>query len=370
MSDGAAKERSIPWWHPVLGREEADAVSHVVLSQYLNDGPLSGAFAARIAELCGSRFGISVTSGTMALFVALSAAEVGPGDEVLVPDLTFIATANAVTLTGARAVLVDVDPATGCMDPEAARRARTARTRAMLPVHLSGRPAPMKELAALSRDEGWIIIEDAAEALGSKHAGKPLGSWGKAGCFSFSPMKTITTGQGGVVVTDDEGLYSRMVELKDQGRPVRGTGGADQHVSLGYNFKLTDMQAAVGLAQLRVLESRIAHLRMVASTYHERLRSLPGFTLLPWSDQDGVVLQWVDAKVRHRDALHDHLLKCGIQCRKFWYPLHTQSPYKEAQGLFPGAEEVSAQGLWLPSALSLGMTELELVCKTIADWAT
>ena len=171
----------------------------------------------------------------------------GVGDEVIVPDVTFIATANAVTLTGASPVLVDIDPRTLTLDPQRTERAITTRTKAIVPVHVSGRAADLGAIMDIAQRHGLLVVEDAAEAFLSKHDGKCLGTFGIAGCFSLSPNKTVTTGQGGLVVTDDDRLHVRLRELKDQGRPVRGTGGDDAHDSVGFNFKFTNLQAAIGL---------------------------------------------------------------------------------------------------------------------------
>ncbi|SVB90055.1 uncharacterized protein METZ01_LOCUS242909, partial [marine metagenome] len=177
----------------------------------------------------GATYAVGVTNGTSALFLALAALGIGHGDEVVVPDLTFIATANAVTLTGATPVLVDIDPATLTISPEAFEKAITAHTRAVIPVHISGRSADLPAIVAIAKEHGLAVVEDAAEAFASFHDGRALGTIGIAGCLSFSPNKTIMTGQGGMVLTDDEGLHLRLRELKDQGRPVRGTGGDDPH---------------------------------------------------------------------------------------------------------------------------------------------
>ena len=179
-----------------------------------------------------------------------------PGDEVIVPDLTFIATANAARLAGAAVVLVDVDPHRLTLSPQAVEAAITPRTRAVVPVDVNGRGADYVALERICRDRGLVMVCDAAEALGSRYDGKPLGSYGDAACFSFSPNKTLTTGQGGMIVTKSASMADRLYELKDQGRRVRGSGGDDLHPVMGFNFKFTDLQAAVGLAQLEAFDAR------------------------------------------------------------------------------------------------------------------
>src|ERR1700733_14306339 len=193
--------KPIPWWTPQIGPAEFSLVREVLESNYLNEGDVTAAFEARIAELVGATYAIAVTSGTTAIALSLMGLGIGPGDEVIVPDITFIATANAVALAGAKPGLVDIDPRTLNIDPEAVARAITARTKAIVPVHVSGRAADMRAIIAIATQHRLVVVEDAAEALMSSHEGKYLGTYGDAGCFSFSPNKTITTGQGGVIVT-------------------------------------------------------------------------------------------------------------------------------------------------------------------------
>jgi len=360
--------RKLAWWEPVLGAREKQLLAEVIDSGFPNDGDCTTRFERLAAEVCGVPYAVGVTSGTTAIFLALAASGVGPGDEVIVPDITFIATANAVRLAGATPVLVDVRARDLNVDPEAVERAMTPRTRAIVPVHVSGRSADMPALAALASRHGLAIVEDAAEAFGSRLGGRPLGSFG-IGCFSFSPNKTVTTGQGGMIVTADAGIERRLRELKDQGRPMRGTGGADEHVSVGYNFKLTNLQAAVGVAQMESFGARVEHQRDLYRWYQEGLDGVPGVQLLEFDLEGGEVPQWVDVLVDDRDGLHDHLERLAIGTRKLWYPLHTQVPYRQDDARFPVATEVSRKGLWLASALALTREDVQYACASIRDWA-
>ena len=356
----------IPWWQPVFTTEEQKQVQAVLKSGMVNDGPLTAEFEKRIAALCDVPCAVAVPNCTSALFLGLAAFGIGPGDEVLVPDLTFIATANAVKLAGATPVLVDVLP-DGCMNPQAAERAITPKTKAMIPVHVSGHSADMPLLLVIAKRHNLVVIEDAAEALGSALNGKPMGSWGDAGCFSFSPMKTVTTGQGGMIVLRHAHIETRLRELKDQGRPVRGTGGDDVHVSVGYNFKFTDLQAAVGLAQLDDLPRRLQRQAAIHRTYVEALRDVPGIRIKPFALDDGERPQWTDAEVEKRNELHDALKERGMHCRRFWHPLHMQAPYKLPDDALPAAMRVSYQSLWLPSSLTMSDEELDRVCDAIRE---
>ena len=357
--------KQIPWWRPETGDEEREMVLRVLASNYLNDGDVTTEFERRMAAVLGARFGVAVTSGTTALFVSLAALGVGRGDEVIVPDVTFIATVNAVTLAGATAVLVDIDPATLTIAPDAFARAITARTRAVIPVHVSGRAAAIERILEIAAPRGIAVVEDAAEALRSRHAGRCLGTFGRAGCFSFSPNKTITTGQGGLIVTDDEALVVRMRELKDQGRPVRGTGGNDIHASVGFNFKLTNLQSAVGIAQLDRLDGRVERLAALCREYQRGLAGIDGIRLLPFDVDGGETPQWVDALAEDRDRLVAELERHDIHCRPFWYPIHTQQPYRAPDDRFPHAVQAASRAVWLPSALSLTADDVRMVCERI-----
>jgi len=358
----------IPWWRPETGDEERDMVLRVLASNYLNDGDVTTEFERRLAAVFGSKYAVAVTSGTSALFLSLAALGAGHGDEVVVPDVTFIATANAVTLTGATPVLVDVDPETLTMDPEAFARAIGPRTKAVMPVHVSGRAAQIERIVEIAEADQIAVVEDAAEALRSRHRGRCLGTFGDAGCFSFSPNKTITTGQGGLIVTDDEQLVVRLRELKDQGRPVRGTGGNDVHASVGFNFKLTNLQAAVGIAQLARLDARVERLAALYRAYRRGLSGVKQIRLLPFDVDNGETPQWVDALVEDRDRLVEYLLQGDMHCRPFWFPIHTQQPYRAPDDRFPNATRVAGQALWLPSALSLTDDDVEAVCRRIGDF--
>jgi perosamine synthetase len=357
--------RKIPWWAPTIGPHELGLVKEVLESGYINEGEVTERFERAIADLVGARYAIATTSGTTAIYMALAAKGIGHGDEVIVPDVTFIATANAVTLTGATPVLVDVDPRTLNIDPTACERAITKRTKAIVPVHVTGRGADMASVCAIAKQHGLTVVEDAAEALRSKHAGRWLGTWGDAGCFSFSPNKTITSGQGGMIVTDDSKLAQRARELKDQGRPQRGTGGDDLHPSLGFNFKLTNLQSAVALGQMHYLEERLARQRRIYELYVAGLGDVKGIEVLLFDIEGGATPQWTDALCDRRDALEQHLAANGAGSRKFWFPLHTQAPYKLPDHAFPNAVAATKRALWLPSAFTLTDEDVQTVVDLI-----
>lgn len=344
---------------------EGPALLDVLQSNYLNDGAVTARFEQRMAALLGATHAVATTSGTTAIFLALAGVGVGAGDEVLVPDVTFIATCNAVKLAGATPVLVDIDAKTLTIDPVQVERRITPRTKAIVPVHVSGRCADMDALIAIGARHGVEVIEDAAEGLLSSRRGRRLGTLGIAGCLSFSPNKTMTTGQGGMVLTGDAQLAARLRALKDHGRPVQGTGGNDEHPTLGYNFKLTNLQAAVGLAQAEQLEVRTRRLQDIYRRYRDGLAGVSGITLPGFDVDGGEVPQWVDAVAERRDALVDHLLTQNMHCRPFWFPIHTQAPYRRHDREFPVSTCLMPKAVWLPSALSLTDADIDYVCEQI-----
>jgi perosamine synthetase len=359
---------AVPWWEPRLAGSEDARVRDVLQSGYLNEGDVTAEFERKIAGLLGVPYVIATTSGTSALFLALAALNIGHGDEVIVPDVTFIATANAVVLAGAAPVLADVDRRTLTVDPEEVERAITPRTKAIVPVHVSGRAAAMSDLLTIAGQHSLAIVEDAAEAFLSMHDGRALGTLGRAGCFSFSPNKTITTGQGGVVVTSDAAVHQRLRELKDQGRATRGTGGNDVHGSIGFNFKLTNLQAAVGLAQLEDIRPRLAHQRRIQKAYASAFADIAGIDVLPFRLDEGETPQWTDALADRRDELERYLAQRGIGSRPFWFPLHTQAPYRLPDQRFPNSTDLMTRAIWLPSSLGLTDGDLDLICGHVREF--
>ncbi len=240
----------IPQVRPWLGKEELKELKEVLKSQWISGGPKIKKFQEEIAKVCGVKHAVTVCNGTQALYVGLKILGVGPGDEVIVPDFTFIASANAVVWTGAKPVFVDVDERTFNIDPSKIEKAITKKTRAIMPVHLYGQSADMTAIMKIAKKHHLYVVEDAAQGIGVKFKGKPVGSFGDVGCLSFYADKTITTGEGGMVLTNDSTLAQKVTILSNQGRISRGW---YIHENLGYNFRMCDFQAAVGLGQLKKL---------------------------------------------------------------------------------------------------------------------
>ena len=359
------QDRAIKWFSPEVGDLEQAALARVIASNYINDGPETRRLESAIAKRLGVTYAVAVSSGTAAISLGLMAVGVGPGDEVIVPDLTFIATANAVRLAGAEVKLVDVEPCRFTLDPERAQAAIGPRTKAIVPVDVNGRGADYHSLEKLCVECGLKLVCDAAEALGSSWHGRHLGTFGDAGCFSFSAHKTVSSGQGGMIVTNSEDVYYRLRELKDQGRRFGGSGGDDLHPVLGFNFKYTDLQAVVAFAQLARMDERIAHFQQRDAWYREFLADCPHIVLPRAPNFDGEVLQWTDILCENRAMVQADLCAHGIDSRAFWFPLHRQEPYRADDGEFPNAIDISARGLWLPSAFDLTESQARMVAHVV-----
>jgi len=304
----------------------------------------------------------------VAMYLSLKAVGIGPGDEVIVPDMTFIATANAVQMCGAKPILVDVEKSTLSISLDGIKKAINKQTKAIIPVHVSGRAADIEGIVKIARQNKLFVIEDAAEAFMSKHKGKFLGTFGHLGCLSFSPPKIITMGQGGIILTNNDKIYLTLRKLKDQGRPKRGTGGDDIHEAVGYNFKLTNLQSAVGLGQLTYLKKRMERMSRINYLYRENLKNIKGIEVFNVDLKTGELPLWTDVLVEKRDKLDEFLRNKNIECRRFWFPIHTQKPYKLTDALFPNSSELSPHALWLPSAFTMSDQDVIYVCRIIKEF--
>jgi len=359
---------NIPWWEVQGGGKELEKLGEVVTSNYFNEGAVVSEFEDEISEITNSKFTVACSSGTTAIFMALKAIGMRSGSTIAVPDLTFIATANAARLTGAKVVLVDINNETLGVSLESLEEAhRKERIDALILVHVSGRSAWSNEILKFCKTEGILIIEDAAEAFGSRDpvTGKMLGTIGELGTYSFSPNKIVTTGQGGAVVTNSEKYLDILRSLKDQGRPTRGSGGSDLHPYEGYNFKLTNLQAAVGLAQLEQYENRKNHLTKVYSEYQARIQACLHLKLLNFNIEKGEFPLWPDLFARNRDELTSNLKENNIGYREIWLPIHTQQEYLCRSKDFPNTVLASAHIVWLPSAFSLNIQMIEKIIKNL-----
>ena len=340
---------------PDAGEEELAEIAKVIETGQLTMGPKVAELEELLARAAGAEHAVAVSSGTAALHLAVLAAGIGPGDEVLVPAYTFPSTANVVALVGARPVLVDVDPVTMNIDPEDAARRVTPHTKAILAVHLFGRPARLEELPELP------LIEDAAGALGASHRGRPCGGLGLLGCFSFHPRKIVTTGEGGAVTTNDADLAERVRSLRHHGWSP--SDGYEDMPAGAYNYRLSDVLCALGIPQLRRLDELLAARERVAAGYAERLGGLD--VVLPEADAgDRHGWQAYVIQLDRRDAVMEGLRAQGIQCQIGTYALHRLGAYRD-QGSFPGADAAFERALALPLHSRLGDAELDRVAEAL-----
>lgn len=351
----------------MLGKEELKELRESIAALWISGGPKVKEFQEKIAKLCGVKHAIAVCNGTQALYVGLLALGVGKGDEVIVPDFTFIASANAVTWTGATPVFVDVDRRTFNIDPREAERAITKRTKAIMPVHIYGQAANMRAIMSLARRRKLKVVEDAAQGIGVSFKGKPVGGFGEVGCISFYADKIMTTGEGGMIVTNDDELAKRCVILLNQGRTGRGW---YIHDYIGYNFRMTDLQAGVGLAQLRKLPRLLEKRRRIERWYRSFLKGAPGVTF-PYAAPEGVRVPYrITIMVEDPQGLMEFLDARGIKAVRSFYPLHLQPCYKgrRHKGSFPNSRHAYARVLRLPSGNTLTKGEVKRVCGGIKDF--
>lgn len=363
--------RKIPVLEPDLSGNEVKYVSECLRTGWISSkGRFVTLFEQRFADAVGVRHAITTSSGTASLHLALAALDIGPGDEVIVPDLTFAATINAVRFVGATPVLVDVDPDSWTMDVEQVRSAVTDRTRAIMPAHLYGLPADLDALLAIAEPRGIAVVEDAAESLGATYRGRATGGIGRAGCFSFFGNKMLTTGEGGMLVTDDSELAARVRRLRDHGMdPARRY----WHAEVGYNYRMTNLQAAVGVAQLERFDSMLAAKRRIAAAYGTALAGMPELGVQStFGDRESsfwVVSVLLPPTVTEevRDEIIRRLNFMGIETRPVFYPLHRMPPYAAfARGrAFPVSAAIAARGISLPTSVTLDPQAVEDICQAL-----
>jgi perosamine synthetase len=345
---------------PWVGVEEQREVLKVLKSGWLTEAGKTRDFEKSLASFVGSRYAVAVSNGTVSLFAALSSLGVGPSDEVIVPDFTMIASPNAILLTGASPIFVDIEKETLCLDLTDVEKKITKKTKAIMPVPINGRAPDMVKLTAIAKKYKLFIVEDAAQALGSYYRGKHLGTFGEVGSFSFSTPKVITTGQGGALVTNNKRLYEKMIRIKDFGRRKRGT---DDYEEVGYNFKFTDLQAALGIAQMRKLKWRLKKKKQMYYLYRKLLQDIPEIKFIETNLGD--VSPWfIDIIVPDPVILNKYLKIKGIETRRFYPAIHTTKFYQQT-GRFPNSLWAAKHGLWLPSSTFLKNEDIKRICREI-----
>ncbi|MCG3180649.1 MAG: GDP-perosamine synthase [Phycisphaerae bacterium] len=369
----------IPLSRPDLTDLERSAVVKVLQTPQLSLGPRIPQFEAAAAKVAGVAHGVAVNSGTSGLHLIVRALGWGEGDEVITTPFSFIASSNCLLFERVKPVFVDVDPRTGNIDPAMIESAITPRTRGLLVVDVFGHPADYDAIEAIAARHGLRFIEDSCEAIGARHRDRPAGSFGAAGCFAFYPNKQITTGEGGMIVTDDAKLADLCRSMRNQGRDTTG-GSWLGHVRLGFNYRMSDIQATLGTAQLERLDVILAERAKVADAYARRLAPLVESQgvetpqVLP-----GVTMSWFVYVMRlaegttaeGRDRVMAHLREQGIGCNNYFAPIHLQPFYRELlgtkEGDFPVTESLGARGIALPFFNKLTESQIDRVAGVLAD---
>ncbi|GAA2106057.1 DegT/DnrJ/EryC1/StrS family aminotransferase [Kitasatospora saccharophila] len=370
---------TIPVMIPWLGEEEAEAAAEAVRSGWVAQGPRVAAFERAFAEAVGVPHAVAVSSCTTALHLAMIGAGAGPGDEVVVPSLSFIATANAVTYVGATPVFADVDPVTGNLTPETVAPLLTDRTRAVVAVDQGGVPVDLDAIRALAEPRGITVVEDAACAAGSLLRGRPAGAGAEIAAYSFHPRKLLTTGEGGMVTCRDAGLAARLRRLREHGMSVSaadrhaGAGGAgvvETYDEIGFNHRMTDVQAAIGLVQLGKLPAMVARRRELAAHYRESLGEELAARLVddPAHGSSNFQSLWLrlPADAPDRGEVLTRLAADGVSARRGIMAAHLEAPYKGTGRVpLPVTEEITARTLILPLYHSLTHEQVEHVVSAL-----
>ncbi len=377
-------KRQIPFVDPVIETEELQGVKEVIKSKWLVEGKVARTLEKEFQEFTGTKFAITTSNGTVALHLAMEAAGISPGDEVITTPFTFIASANSISFVGGIPVFVDIDPKTWNIDPDKIRKAITPNTKAILPVHIFGLPANMPEIMEIAEEHGLIVIEDAAQAHGARINGKHVGGFGDIGCFSFYATKNMIAGEGGMVVTNDNELHDKLDSLKNHGRPKQG---GYSHLRIGFNYRTTDLCAAIALAQLRklphLLERRAKNAEILRKTIDE-LKALT-YQQVPKGFQHANYVFAVKAETKHKvDELIEFLRKRNVLSRRIYSTLAYQQPAYQnisewrwakcvsypnyAKINLPVAEEIAVTHAEIPVVPTLSEHEVEQISEALQEW--
>jgi perosamine synthetase len=357
----------IPISQPSITEKEIDYVNDAVRSTWISSlGKYIDRFEAEFADFCQSRFAISVSNGTVAIQLALAAYDIGDGDEVIMPNLSFIATANATLHSGAKPVFADIDPENLCLDPNKIEVLITPKTKAIMPVHLYGHPANMTAILEIAHKHNLLVIEDAAEAHGATVNERRVGSWGNCATFSFYGNKNLTTGEGGMITTDDEDFYNRCRYLRDHAMSKEKR---YWHTAPGFNFRMTNIQAAIGCAQLERISDFMTKRETIFSWYAEGLGDLAEVHLNRTSEWATnaywlICLEHEKWSAGDRDQFMGELKKHGIDSRPYFYPM-SQMPYINEKANTPVTDMVYQKGINLPTYFDLTKDDVQYICSTI-----
>jgi perosamine synthetase len=353
----------IPQIEPWIDGEELEQLTRVIDSTYVTEHNLTAEFEHMVQGLTGAKYAIAVTNGTMALYCCLKALDIGPGDEVIIPNMTFIASSNAVLLAGATPVLCDISPVNLCIDITCIEPLITPNTKAIMPVHLYGQSCNMDVITKIAEENNLAVLEDAAQGVGVKWKERHVGTFGECGVLSFYGNKTITCGEGGIVLTDSTKIRNKVYQLKNHGRLSKGQ---FKHDTIGYNFSFTEMQAAIGIAQMNKLDRIKIKKKHIHDRYNNELdRILSRVTV---DDFCSPVWWFTSFLTNKKLKLMSYLSDRGIQTREFFYPLSKQPCYKHIEfddSSFPASTKAFDMGISLPSAYCLTDEEQTHIINTI-----
>ena len=355
------------YMQPSYDANEIEAVNEYMQSKgWLTEFKKTREFENSIREYVGSTHCSVMTNGTVTLMAALMACGIQPGDEVIVPDFTMSATAHAAKILGAQVVFADVERETLCMDFDSLQNAISPKTKAVIFVDLNGRCSErFSEIISFCKEKNLWFIEDAAQALGSSYHGKALGTFGDIGSFSFSMPKIITTGQGGAIVTDNAELFDKVLKIRDFGREKTGS---DHYIMVGGNFKFTDVQAVIGIEQMKKLVQRVDKKKQIGAAYDACLQDVEEIELIK-NDYRETAPCFIEILCKSRKAeLMQYLKGKNIGTRSFYPPLHSEPAYQYKNQHFPVAEEISRMGMWLPSFADLTTQQIEYICSCIREF--
>lgn len=364
--------KSISLSSPFIEDDDINAVIEVLKTSKLSLGPKLNEFEEKFAKFIGTKYAVALNSGTSALHLAVKALEIGPGDEVIVTPFSFVASSNCVLFEGATPVFVDIEPETFNIDPEKIEEKITNKTKAIISVDIFGRPSNKEAIIAIAKKYKLKIIEDAAEAIGSSYKGNKVGTFSDCAIFAFYPNKQMTTGEGGMLVTNNKNIYDLCLSFRNQGRGVGGEW--HEYLRLGYNYRISDIQCALGISQLKKIDRILKKRELVAKEYSDRLKHIKGIKL-PFVSNDELKVSWfvyvIQSESLDRDFFMKELVKRGVECSQYFQPIHLMKIYKENFGFkfgdFPVCEAVSKTTIALPFYTGMMTEEIDYVCKQIAE---
>lgn len=354
---------------PYLGEEEIASVVQTLRDNWITEGKKTEEFQKMLQEYCHAKHAIVLPNGTLSLYVALMILGVGAGDEVVVPDFTFVGSATAVVLTGAKPVFCDVDSSDFNISIESFKRCITKKTKAVMPVHIYGQSADMKAILAVAKEHKIRVVEDAAQGMGVTHGKRHVGTIGDVGCISFFADKTITMGEGGVLLTQDDVLAEKCMYFKNQGRLNRGS---FVHPQVGFNFRITDLQAAVGVAQMKKFSYIVDRKMEIEGLYKKFLKDVKEVTFLTETKRGQNIPFRINILVDDPEKVGSYMTSKGIGMRRFFYPLHKQPCFNKTNSSspvpYPNAMYAFDHGLSLPSGVGLNVEQIEYTCNAIKDY--